>query len=196
MKLNTDLFKIKSNNVTPSRGKLLISEPFLRDSTFGRSVILLVDHTKEGSMGLVMNKKLPFNLNYAIKEFKNIKDIPLYTGGPLSSDILFFIHTLSHIPEALPICKNLYLNGDFEMIKAYILQGNPIDGHIRFFLGYSGWENDQLNREIEENTWIIGKGKAPELLDRNIENMWKNSLSRLGTKYETWSRFPQIPSLN
>lgn len=52
MNINTDIFKIQSNNVMPSRGKILISEPFLHDVTFGRSVVLLVDHTEEGSMEL------------------------------------------------------------------------------------------------------------------------------------------------
>ena len=68
MNIDSDIFKIQSNNVLPSRGKILISEPFLRDATFGRSVILLVDHTDEGSMGLVINKQLPLFLNDIIME--------------------------------------------------------------------------------------------------------------------------------
>ena len=74
MNINTDIFKIQSNNVMPSRGKILISEPFLHDVTFGRSVVLLVDHTEEGSMGLIINKPLPLMLNDIIKEFKYIED--------------------------------------------------------------------------------------------------------------------------
>ena len=79
MNINTDIFKIQSNNVMPSRGKILISEPFLHDVTFGRSVVLLVDHTEEGSMGLIINKPLPLMLNDIIKEFKYMEDIPLLT---------------------------------------------------------------------------------------------------------------------
>lgn len=78
MNIDSDIFKIQSNNVLPSRGKILISEPFLRDVTFGRSVILLIDHTEEGSMGLVINKQLPLLLNDIIMEFKYIDEIPLY----------------------------------------------------------------------------------------------------------------------
>ena len=91
MNIDSDIFKIQSNNVLPSRGRILISEPFLRDATFGRSVILLVDHTDEGSMGLVINKQLPLFLNDIIMEFKYLDEIPLYKGGlPL---IPYFIST-------------------------------------------------------------------------------------------------------
>ena len=72
MNIDSDIFKIQSNNVLPSRGKILISEPFLRDATFGRSVVLLIDHTEEGSMGLIINKQLPIFVNDIIKEFKYI----------------------------------------------------------------------------------------------------------------------------
>lgn len=196
MKFNTDIFKIESNNVLPSRGKILISEPFLRDDMFGRSVVLLVDHTAEGSMGLIMNKQLHLTLNQIIKEFRDIEEIPVYQGGPISHDTLFFIHTLSHIPNTLTISKGLHLNGDFEAVKKYITEGNPIKGYIRFFLGYSGWEEDQLAQEIKENTWLIGKGDISDLMNEKVRSMWKNSMGKLGAKYETWSRFPQVPSLN
>jgi len=193
---NHDYFKIESNNAIPSRGKILISEPFLRDSNFGRSVVLLVDHTKEGSMGLIMNKLLPMRLNDVVDEFKYLEDIPLYKGGPMGTDTLFYLHTLKHVEGALAIGGGLYLNGDFTEIKRYVLQGNPVEGNIRFFLGYSGWQDGQLNQEIEENTWMIGKGDAPSLMIDEIKNMWKRALGNLGGKYETWSHFPITPSLN
>ena len=123
MNIDSDIFKIQSNNVLPSRGKILISEPFLRDATFGRSVVLLIDHTEEGSMGLIINKQLPIFVNDIIKEFKYIENIPLYKGGPIATDTLFYLHTLADIPGAIPISKGLYLNGDFDEIKKYILQG-------------------------------------------------------------------------
>lgn len=196
MNIDFDIFKIQSNNMLPSRGKILISEPFLCDATFGRSVVLLVDHTTEGSMGLIVNKPLPLILNDVIKEFKYLEDIPLYKGGPLNTDTLFYLHTLPHISGALPVSNELYLNGDFDAIKKYILQGNATNGKIRFFLGYSGWDCEQLHAEIKENTWIISKEETINLLNEKVRDMWKKALGKLGGKYETWSRFPQIPSLN
>ena len=77
MKINSDILKIESNNVAPSRGKILISEPFLVDNMFGRSVVLLIDHTIDGSMGLVLNKMAPILLNDVIKDFKDVESIPI-----------------------------------------------------------------------------------------------------------------------
>lgn len=176
MDIDSDIFKIQSNNVLPSRGKILISEPFLRDATFGRSVILLIDHTDEGTMGLIINKPLPIFVNDIIKEFKYINDIPLYKGGPVATDTLFYLHTLANISGAIPVSKGLYLNGDFDEIKKYILQGNKVDQHIRFFLGYCGWEGEQLNDELKENTWLVSKEDKDYLMNSDTKDMWKEAL--------------------
>ena len=196
MDIDSDIFKIQSNNVLPSRGKILISEPFLRDATFGRSVILLIDHTDEGTMGLIINKPLPIFVNDIIKEFKYIDDIPLYKGGPVATDTLFYLHTLANISGAIPVSKGLYLNGDFDEIKKYILQGNKVDQHIRFFLGYSGWDSEQLSTELKENTWLVSKEENAYLMNGDTKDMLKQALEKLGSKYETWSRFPQVPTFN
>ena len=196
MDIDSDIFKIQSNNVLPSRGKILISEPFLRDATFGRSVILLIDHTDEGTMGLIINKPLPIFVNDIIKEFKYIDDIPLYKGGPVATDTLFYLHTLANISGAIPVSKGLYLNGDFDEIKKYILQGNKVDQHIRFFLGYCGWEGEQLNDELKENTWLVSKEDKDYLMNSDTKDMWKEALEILGSKYEAWSRFPRVPTFN
>lgn len=196
MDRSIDIYKIRSNNDLPSKGKILISEPFLRDENFTRSVILLIDHTKEGSMGIIMNKALPLLVNDVVKEFKYLNDIPLYMGGPMGTDTLFYLHTFPDVEGSISVGNGMYLNGDFTAIKRYILQGNPIDGNIRFFLGYSGWDDKQLQHEIEENTWMIGQGEPDTLLNDPIKSMWRNALGSLGGKYEAWSRFPLIPSLN
>lgn len=197
MDTHADIFKIETNHVIPSRGKVLISEPFLYDEMFGRSVVLLVDHTQDGTMGLILNKPLPLLLNEVLKEFKDVVDIPIYKGGPLSTDTLFYLHTLNDVEDSLQIGAGFYLNGDFDAIRRYILQGNDITGKVRFFLGYSGWEHNQLSLEIEENTWLIGSAERNTLMDESgTSSLWKNVLGQMGGKYETWSRFPQIPTLN
>ena len=193
---NADLFRIQSNDILPSQGKILISEPFLCDAMFGRSVVLLIDHSEDGSMGLVLNKRHPILLNELIQEFRYLDDIPLYKGGPVADDTLFYLHTLPNISGSLKVDKNLYLNGDFTAIKKHILQNRDAINNIRFFVGYSGWQERQLQHEIEENTWIVGKEDYNELLGIDSEDMWREVLSMQGDKYYTWSRFPQIPMMN
>lgn len=72
-------------------------------------------------------------MNDVLKDFDCPENIPIYKGGPLSTDTLFYLHTLEGITGALSIGKGFYLNGDFEAIKDYIMQGNPVKGRIRFF---------------------------------------------------------------
>ncbi len=197
MNAYTDLFKIETNHLLPMQGRVLIAEPFLYDFTFGRTVILLIEHTKEGSMGLILNKSLPLLLNDIVSDFNGLEDMPLYKGGPLCTDTLFYLHTLPNVPDAISIGKGFYLNGSFNAIKDYLMQGNQVKGKIRFFLGYSGWGYKQLQREMKENTWLVGKENITSLMDEErVEKLWKNAIGRLGGKYEIWSRFPQIPSLN
>lgn len=194
---HADIFRIETNHVIPSRGKVLIAEPFLCDDIFGRSVVLLIEHTLDGTMGVVLNKPISLQLNDLLSEFKDTEPIPIYRGGPLSTDTLFYLHTLKGVSNSLPIGKGIYLNGDFDTVRDYILQGNTIKGNIRFFLGYSGWEYEQLCQEIRENTWMVGKEEVVSLMDEEKSaELWKKALGKLGGKYETWSRFPQVPTLN
>ena len=116
-------------------------------------------------------------LNDVVKELKYWEDIPLYKGGPMGTDTLFYLHTLKNVEGALAIGGGLYLNGNFDEIKRYILQGNQVEGNIRFFLGYSGWQDGQLNHEIAANTWMIGKGEASSLMIDEIKYMMQKNLS-------------------
>lgn len=197
MSTYTDIFKIETNHVVPVRGKVLISEPFLCDKMFGRSVVLLIDHTSEGTMGLVLNKPFPLSLSDIFHDIAGGRNIPIYWGGPLGADTIFYLHTIEGIPGAFLVGKGLYVNGDFNAVRDYINRTPSVEGTVRFFMGYSGWESGQLEQEIEENTWIVGRETTASLMDEKASvGLWQKSLSKLGGKYAVWSRFPQIPTLN
>ena len=133
-------------------------------------------------------------MSTTLSKNSSISKIYLYTKADLSLQIP--CSTFIHIPGAIPISKGLYLNGDFDEIKKYILQGNKVDRYIRFFLGYSGWESEQLSTELKENTWLVSKEENAYLMNGDTKDMWKQALEKLGSKYETWSRFPQVPTFN
>jgi len=194
-----NLFKITHNNQLPTQGSLLISEPFLQESYFQRSVVLLVEHGIEGSLGFVLNKKTDYLLNSFFPELELYDDIPVYLGGPVSSNRLFFIHSLgeSIIPNTLKINDSLYFDGDFEAVKKYIIEGNSIEGKIKFFIGYSGWTKGQLGTEIKENSWLVSQKVNNHIaLLAEDESYWKLSLELLGEKYKAWTKYPKDPHLN
>ena len=193
-----NIFKIKHNNILPKQGSILISEPFLQDAYFHRSVVLLIDHNEEGTMGLVLNKKTKLMVNDFFPELETYKDIPIFLGGPVCSNRLFFIHSLGEkiIPDSIQISNSLFFDGDFKAIKRYILNGQIIEGRVKFFLGYSGWSKGQLVNEITENSWLVSQANDANLFAAEGDGFWKSSLASLGCGYETWANYPKEPYLN
>ena len=191
-------FQIESNKATPRQGSLLVSAPFLKDYHFARSVVLVVEHNDEGSMGIVMNKNFSnlMTLNELVPELASIPPIPLYKGGPVGRDTLFYLHTFSYLKDALPLGNGLYVNGDFEQMKRYILAGGETQGMVRFFMGYAGWQRGQLTQEIEANTWMVSNDSQVDLLNMYLRDLWKESLCDMGGKYAVWSRYPKYPIMN
>lgn len=193
-----NIFKITHNDLLPSQGSLLISEPFLQDAYFQRSVVLLVEHTEEGSMGFVLNKKTDLIVNTFFHELEKLPEIPIYLGGPVNSNRLFFIHSLGDIiiPDALKINDRLFFDGSFEALKRYILNGHSIEGKVKFFLGYSGWTEGQLGHEIDHNSWAVSHTAPKNILSADGEGCWKDSVELLGTNYKNWTKYPKDPYLN
>ena len=192
------MFQIKNNNVRPQQGNILISEPFLCDQYFERSVVLLVEHNHtHGTIGLVLNKPIKEKLNDFFPELKSLDPIPLFRGGPVSSNKLYFIHTLGDvIPGTIPIRNGLYFDGDFDFIKSCLLNGNSLNGKFKFFLGYSGWDQNQLHQEIEHNSWLVSNLDDSCIFKEEGEICWKKSLQALGAKYRSWANFPKRPQMN
>ena len=192
------VFQVESNKVLPQQGSILISSPFMNDYHFTRAVVLLIEHNDEGSMGIIMNKDFRYHilLNDLIPELEFAQRVPVYKGGPVSRETIFFLHTLKDLEGALPLGNGLYLNGDFNAVQQYILDGKPIEGVIRFFAGYAGWDHGQLAKEIKENSWLIGKAGKETLLNQHFRDLWHTSLNEMGGKYAIWARYPQYPSLN
>lgn len=196
--MDMHVFQIESNKTLPAKGNILISSPFLKDYHFTRSVVLLIEHDEEGSIGIIMNKDFRYHvlLNDLIPALEFAQRVPIYKGGPVDRDTLFFLHTLKDLKGAIPLGYDLYLNGDFEEVKRYIMEGNPVEGVFRFFAGYAGWDHGQLEKEIEENSWLVSRESKSTLLDMRFQDLWRTSLSNLGGKYAIWARYPQYPSLN
>lgn len=193
-----NIFKITHNNLLPAQGSILISEPFLQDAYFQRSVVLLVEHNTQGSMGFVLNKKTDLIVNTFFPELEEYPEIPIYLGGPVSANRLFFIHSLGDliVPDSVKIKDRLYFDGNFEALKRYMQNGHSIEGKVKFFLGYSGWTEGQLGNEINKNSWVVSHAAKENVLLADGESFWKNSLEQLGSNYEAWTKYPKDPYLN
>ena len=181
----------------PTKGLLLIAEPSLTgDISFARSVVLLADHNENGSVGFIMNKLLDFTLNDLIPEIP--QNFKIYNGGPVEQDNLYFIHKIPQfVPGSIEISNGIYWGGDFEVVKKLIKEQKISESEIKFFLGYAGWDNEQLQDELEANAWIVVKNEDEKgLIGRSYSSFWKDKIMELGGDYLVWANAPEHPSYN
>lgn len=193
------LFKIEMDHRTPFPGALLVSEPFLREDYFCHAVICIVEHEAGTStMGLVLNKPTSYTLNSLIPQINLDISIPIYCGGPLSGDRLYFIHTLGDIiPLSQKISDGLYIGGDFDAVIEYINSGHPIKNNIRFFLGYCGWDPGQLDDELKHHVWAVSESNCNQkLLTGFGDKYWHKYVKTLGEEYRGWLYHPENPQMN
>ena len=180
----------------PTKGKLLVAEPsILSDSSFNRSVVFLTEHSENGSVGFIMNKPSPYTISDLIPEVES--GLKVYFGGPVSEDNLYFVHKVPElIPDSIEIGNGIYWGGDFSAIQS-LLKEEVLSKHdIRFFLGYSGWSELQLEEELSTTSWLIIENKFKNLFQINPLHFWKNELLKLGGIYKLWANAPKDPSLN
>ena len=190
------LIQIKSNSLKPAKGRILLSEPFMGDYYFGRSVILLAEHNAEGSFGLVVNKPVSTKLSEVAADFPNF-DQTLFIGGPVETNRLFFIHTLGEqIVHSLPIMEGLYWGGEIGSVKSLANKGLLSKHNIRFFMGYSGWGANQLEAELKRNSWAITRITSKQLFYTQPALLWKKMTRKLGEEYSLWHKFPVNPTMN
>ncbi|NKI32056.1 YqgE/AlgH family protein [Croceivirga thetidis] len=181
----------------PQKGKLLIAEPTLTgDVSFNRSVILLAEHNAEGSVGFILNKPLEYDISDLVSEIK----VPLrvFNGGPVEQDNLYFIHKVPHlIKDSIEISDGIFWGGDFENIVELLNNGVINENDIRFFLGYSGWDTFQLDKELDSKSWVVVPNTySSDLIQKSSSAFWKEEMMELGGEYLIWSNAPENPNLN
>ena len=181
----------------PAKGDLLLSEPFLADTNFERSVVLICEHTDEGALGFVLNKPSLLTLADVVEEAAGFKQL-LYTGGPVQQNTLHFVHRTASLREGSDnLGETLYWGGDFELLLSLINTRQLSSEDIRFFAGYSGWAPGQLAAELAEDAWIVYKQATIEqVFDIPPEQLWREVLRTMGGKYRMFSNYPTDPRLN
>ncbi len=182
--------------IPPAKGTLLIANPFLKDPNFSRTVIFLCEHTEEGSFGFVLNKKFPKKLEELVPDL-TVTNFPVYQGGPVQKDALHFLHQYPQlIGGGEEVMQNIYWGGNFESLLINLKNNDINNEGIRFFIGYSGWSEGQLNDELKEESWLTVKATRKLIFDTRPEDIWKNSLKHLGGNYKMMINFPIDPQLN
>lgn len=182
--------------IEPGPGILLIADPFLKDPNFLRTVVFLCEHKEEGSFGFVLNRQYENTLDELIPELEG-HSIPVYYGGPVQLDSIHFLHQYpDEIPGGQEVMKGVFWGGDFDAVIDLIKKPSFDAAKIRFYIGYSGWSEGQLNDELTEKTWLTVQASRRLIFHTDYTEVWKDSLKHLGGDYEIMANFPIDPQLN
>ncbi len=182
--------------IEPGPGTLLIANPHLDDPNFLRTVIFLCEHNKEGSFGFVLNRKLDYTVDELVPELADFQ-LPVFEGGPVELNTLHFLHQYpDEIPEGRELGNGIFWGGDFEKLIGLINSRTIDTTKIRFFLGYSGWGEGQLETEMVEKTWIVSPASAGFVFSAHEEELWKDVLKWMGGEYNLIINAPLDPRLN
>lgn len=180
-----------------NNGSVLLAEPSLiGDTNFQRSVILISKYSRNGVVGFITNKPLLHTISDVLPEVT--EEFRIYEGGPVEKDNLYFVHSKPElIPDSIKINDSLFWGGDFDVVADLIIAGKLQPNHIKFFLGYTGWDYNQLNQEIDSKNWIVQNTvKSTQLIADTMDTYWKDSLTKLGGHYPIWANAPENPSYN
>jgi len=171
--------------VTSLAGQLLIAMPQMQDHRFSRSVIYLCAHSKEGAMGLVVNKlvdslslsKLMEQLGIAVEGLKG--DGWVHFGGPVEPGRGFVLHSADYSEsETMPVDGKVALTATLDILRAIGRGEGPTRSLLA--LGYSGWGPGQLDREIQENGWLHAPPDDKLIFDPSPGEKWDRALAKLG----------------
>ena len=183
---------------TLQAGSILLSEPFMWDENFRRTVILICrHHSIEGTSGLILNKPVKLELEDLLESFPKGFDGKLYLGGPVGTDMIQILHTMGDkLTGSHKMCEGVYWGGDFNQLKKLIRQGEITNRHIRFYIGYSGWDARQLQDEMKDNSWIISSARHGYIFDDDPDHLWRKIMNDMGGLYQTMASYPENPNLN
>jgi putative transcriptional regulator len=177
-------------------GQLLLAEPFMIDPNFRRTAVLLCEHDKEGSLGLILNRPVGMKVTDVVAEFPDF-DAEVFYGGPVHGDSLHFIHNLGDLlEESLKVTDGVWWGGDFESLKFLISNELITPDRIRFFIGCAGWSGGQLEEEMEGNSWINVPMHANYAFRTDPEEVWSLAMYNQGNQYEIIAEIPEYSAWN
>jgi len=189
-----DLHKLTNVNLLAA-GKLLIAQPFMSDSTFARSVVLLCEHGKDGALGFVLNQPTDVNIGDLLPDMY----APLMNvnhGGPVQLDTLHVLHRIPDTIGGTEVKEGVYWGGSFELLQETISMQSGVEADVRLFIGYSGWSPGQLENEMKEGSWLVADVSQDVMFERDASKIWKKAIYSLGADYRYLANMPADPSLN
>ncbi len=176
---------------TSLEGKLLLAMPTISDQNFGRSVIFLCSHSKQGAMGFVINKPAPLTVFSDLIEKTDLGDktlsiapdvlsMPIRLGGPVETFRGFVLHSGDYpvADTSLKISGGYAVSATIDILRDIALGQGP--GRRLITLGYAGWAPGQLENEIQHNGWLHCDADDDLVFGENLERKYAEAMKKLG----------------
>jgi putative transcriptional regulator len=177
------------------RGQLLVAGPSLLDPNFWRTVVLVVEHTEEGALGLVLNRPSETNVGEAVPQLGEMLDASerLFIGGPVQPSAVIVLAQFEDPTDAALLAFDdvgvLGTGPSSEDLSVGVRVG-------RAFLGHAGWGPGQLDGELERGDWILEPARLGDAFADEAKELWSEVLTRKGGSYALVARMPADPSMN
>ena len=177
------------------RGQLLIAGPALVDPNFARSVVLILEHSDEGAMGLILNRPVEATVGEAAPELEEVVDgeAPIFQGGPVQPQGVIVLAEFDDPEDAAMLVVGrvgpLSASADLDTVAV-------VDGRSRAFAGHAGWGEGQLESELERDDWFVDPAHAEDAFADDPLSLWGAVLERKGGKYALVARMPEDPRVN
>ena len=176
-------------------GCLLVATPNMMDHRFRESVIFMFSHSPEGAMGIIINKPiLNLKLSEFIKQFKinDEKEFDtgeIFYGGPVEVGRGFILHSSDYAEadSTITINKDLNLTSTVSVLEKLGAETGPKDFLIA--LGYAGWSAGQLEKEIEQHSWLVSNASSDLVFNPNVSQCWQSALNKIGIKQSNFTLF-------
>jgi putative transcriptional regulator len=176
------------------KGSLLVATPTLLDPNFRRTVVLLLEHTEEGAVGVVLNRPSETPTGQAIPDLAEVvaDDDPVFIGGPVSPGSVIALGDHREADGLDAVCGTVaaveFGTSPQELAEQVI--------RVRAFAGYAGWGSGQLEGEIEEEAWITAAALADDVFTPDPDGLWSQVLERMGNQFALLARMPDDPRMN
>lgn len=178
------------------RGRLLLASPALLEATFRQTVVLIAEHTRDGAMGLVLNRPATTLVADAVPDLALLAapGEPVYVGGPVAEDSVIVLAEFDD-----PALAGVVLEGDLGFVGSGAEDLDAVAGatrRTRVYAGHAGWGPGQLESELEDASWIVEPPLREELFAADPDSLWASILRRKGREYALLATMPPDPSLN
>lgn len=173
-------------------GKFLVATPQMQDPRFARAVIYICNHDKDGAMGLVINKTRDMPLSkmldhIGIEGDVKVADCPVLSGGPVDTNRGFVLHSpdFQNDKNSLKLSDTLMMTSTKDVLESLVADHAPNKAVLA--VGYAGWSDGQLERELQNNAWLVVEGDEALIFDTDMDSKWKKALAKIGVTPEMLS---------